>query len=195
MEFSDLVRMRRSVRRYDDRPVPMQLLERICDAGRWAPSAMNMQPWEFIVVTDPVVKGQLGDSAGVMGMKWPHIKAAPAVIVLCAKNTSRFAHDDCLLAAENMLLQATEFGLGTCYIGGFSPERIRQLLSIPSGYVVPGMITVGYPAAETKPPEKRPLSELMHRNTFEGRGVGVTGYRRAWQTFVKLLKERFRGGT
>lgn len=190
MEFSELVKTRRSVRRYLDQPVPDQLIEQICEAGRWAPSAMNMQPWEFIVISDPVVKRQLGSNAGVMGVKWPQITQAPTVIVICARKTSEFARDDCLLAAENMMLQATDLGLGTCYIGGFSGERVRQLLQIPRGYAVPAIITVGYPQGSAPVPEKRPLAELVHRNTFQGRGVGLTGHRRAWRLLVKLLAER-----
>jgi nitroreductase len=190
MEFAALVKQRRSIRRYLDRPISHDLIEQICEAGRWAPSALNMQPWEFVVVTDPEVKRQLSSNAGVMGVKWPHISSAPVVIVICARKTSRFARDDCLLAAQNMMLQAADLGLGTCYIGGFSGERVRQLLQIPSGYTVPTIITVGHPHGQPPVPQKRPLSELLHQDTFEGRGVGLTGYRRALSMLGRLLTER-----
>ncbi|MFO7945369.1 MAG: nitroreductase family protein [Armatimonadota bacterium] len=190
MEFAELVKTRRSVRKYTDEPVSDEHLTEICEAGRWAPSALNMQPWEFIVVTDTDVRGKIADNARAVGVSWPQIRQAAAVIVLCARKTSEYARDDCLLAAQNMMLQATDLGLGTCYIGGFSPERIRQLLSIPKGYIVPGMITVGHPEKEPDPPEKRELQEIVHHDTFEGRGVGLTGYRRALALLWKFITGR-----
>jgi nitroreductase len=138
----------------------------------------------------PDVKKALADNAKAAGVSWPQIRQAHAVIVLCAKDMSQYARDDCLLAAENMMLQATALGLGTCYIGGFSAERMRQLLSIPNGSIVPGMITVGQPDHVPEAPEKRDLDEIVHRDTFEGRGVGLTGYRRALSVFWKLITGR-----
>ncbi len=192
MEFAELVRTRRSVRRYLDKAVSEDMLTTICDAGRWAPSAINMQPWEFIVVTDPEKKTQIGDRAGVAGMKWPHIHAAPALIVLCARKTSQYARDDLMMAAENMMLQAHALGLGTCYIGGFSAGPLRPLLNIPAGLIVPGILTVGYADGEPPMPEKRPLDELIHKDTFHGSGMDFVGsYGRGWRTLIKLIRMRF----
>ncbi len=188
MDFSQLVKQRRSVRHYEIRAVEGSLLRQLVEAARWAPSALNMQPWEFILVTDPEIKRQLGDTAAILGIKWPHVKAAPAVIVICARKTSTYARDDCLLAAQNIMLQATDLGLGTCYVGGFSQDAVRALLSIPEGYIVPGLITVGYPANVPPAPDKRPLTEIAHTDTFDGRGVGLSAYRRAWQAFWKILR-------
>jgi len=188
MDFSQLVKQRRSVRHYEIRPVEESLLRQLVEAARWAPSALNMQPWEFIIVTDPEIKRQLGDTAAILGIKWPHVKAAPAAIVICARKTSAYARDDCLLAAQNIMLRATDLGLGTCYVGGFSQEAVRVLLSIPEGYIVPGLVTVGYAANVPPAPDKRPLDEIMHTNTFGGRGVGLSAYKRAWQAFWKILR-------
>lgn len=194
MDFSELVKQRRSVRHYESRPVEEELLLGVCEAARWAPSALNMQPWEFVIVTDPEVRRRLGDTAAILGIKWPHLKAAPAVIVICARKTSGYARDDCLLAAQNIMLQATDLGLGTCYIGGFSQEAVRVLLSIPPGYIVPGMVTVGYPANVPPAPEKRPLTEIVHTDTFGGRGVGLSGYRRALRAFWSILRGKAAAG-
>ncbi len=190
MDFSELVKQRRSIRHYESRPVEEELLLGLCEAARWAPSALNMQPWEFIIVTDPEIRQQLGDTAAILGIKWPHLKTAPAAIVICARKTSTYARDDCLLAAQNMMLQATDLGLGTCYVGGFASDAVRELLSIPAGYIVPGIVTVGYPAGTPPAPEKRALTEMVHCNTFEGRGLSLSGYGRAWRTFWKILGGR-----
>jgi len=169
MSFLDLARTRRSVRQYRPDPVPDELLQQVLEAGRWAPSAVNSQPWEFIVVTDPDVKQALYDLAGVLGLKWKQLLAAPVVIVVCARRLTPYSRDDCIFAGQNMLLCAADLELGTCWIGGFSERKLKRLLSVPEGYLLPGMLTLGYPAHEPKPPPRRDLSEIVHHDTFGGR--------------------------
>lgn len=188
MSFLDLARRRRSVRRYRPDPVPDELVAQILEAGRWSPSAVNSQPWEFIVVRDPQVKQALYDLAGVAGLKWKHLLTAPLVIVITARKLTPYSRDDCLLAAQNMMLCATDLGLGTCYIGGFSEQTIRQLLSIPEGYLLPGMVTVGYAEEEPKAPPRRELAAMVHHDTYQSRGLDLSHVSRIGRLIVKLFR-------
>jgi len=188
MSFLDLAHSRRSVRQYRPDPVPDDLLMQVLEAGRWAPSAVNSQPWEFIVVTDPAVKQALYDLAGVLGLKWRQLLTAPVVIVICARRLTPYARDDCIFAGQNMLLAAADLGLGTCWIGGFSERQLKRLLSIPSGYLLPGMLTLGYPAHEPPAPPRRELAELIHDNTFVSRGLDLSFVRRIGGLVKKLWR-------
>ncbi|MGE5531254.1 MAG: nitroreductase family protein [Bacteroidota bacterium] len=188
MSFLDLARSRRSVRQYQPTPIPDDLLQQVLEAGRWAPSAVNSQPWEFIVITDPQVKQAVYDLAGVLGLKWKQLLSAPVVIVICARKLTGYSRDDCIFAAENMLLCAADLGLGTCWVGGFSEDKLKRLLSIPQGYILPGMLTIGYPASEPSAPARRELAAMVHHDTFENRGLDLSHVRRIGHLISKLLR-------
>jgi nitroreductase len=190
--FADLARRRRSVRAYRPDPVPDELLEVVLEAARWAPSAVNTQPWEFIVVTNPELKAAAGRQARYFGVGWPHIHQAPALIAVCGRQMTPFSRDDCIFAAANLMLAATDMGLGTCWIGGFTEATIRELLGIPEGYVLPGFCTLGYPAGETPAPPKRPLSEMVHRDGFGGRHGSLGRWWGPLEVVGRLLRLQIR---
>jgi len=189
MPFLDLARSRRSVRQYRPEAVPPELLDQVLEAGRWAPSAVNTQPWEFLVVTDAEVKQKLYELTGAMGLKWKHLLTAPVVIVICGRKLTRWSRDDCIFAAQNMMLCAADLGLATCWIGGFNEEKVRRLLSIPERFHLPGMMTLGYPEGETKAPPRRPLADMVHQNTYQGRGLDLSHLGRVWHIVKKLLRQ------
>ena len=161
------------------------------EAARWAPSAVNTQPWEFILVTDPAVKEAVGRQARYFGVGWPHIHTAPALIVVCARKATPFARDDCIFAGANLMLAAADHGLGTCWIGGFKEETIKRLLAVPDSYILPGFCTVGYPAEPTHPPPKRPLEQMIHQDTFEGRRTGLKDLKGPLEVLGRLLRMQF----
>lgn len=190
--FLELARARRSVREYRPDPIPDDLLMEVVEAARWAPSAVNTQPWEFIIVTDPEVKAAVGNHARYFGMGWPHIHAAPALIIVCAGNATAFSRDDCIFAGANLMLAAADRGLATCWIGGFKEKVIKDLLSVPKHYILPGFCTIGYPAGETEAPPKRPLEEMAHRDTFEGGRGGLRNLRGPLEVIGRILRLQFR---
>lgn len=189
--FLELARRRRSVRAYRADPVPGELIEQVLEAGRWAPSAVNIQPWEFIVVTDPALKAAVGRQARYFGVGWPHIHQAPVLIAVCGRQLTQFTRDDCIFAAANLMLAATDLGLGTCWIGGFTEATLKELLSIPDGYVLPGFCTLGYPAGETPAPPKRALRELVHYDGFQGRHGSVGRWWGPLEVVGRLLRLQF----
>lgn len=162
------IRIRRSVRQYRADPVPRELILRILDSARWAPSAMNRQPWHFVVVTQPERRTALAQSTRILGVVPPHVAQAPVLIALCGdeRRTSWYVHD-CCLASQNLMLAAKALGLGTCWIGAFDEEQAAEVLGLPKGVRVVGLITLGYPVhVEQRPTPRLPLEQVVHWEGF-----------------------------
>lgn len=165
-----LLKGRRSIRQYADQPVPDDLLNDVLEAGRWAPSASNRQPWDFIVVRDPEVRAAVAEHAAYFFIKWAHVEDAPVIIALCgdARNPvyRQFLHEDIGLAGSQMMLQAAALGLGTCWVGGLDRDAIGQVLKVPDHVEVIGLLTVGFPAEAPEPPTRKPLAEIVHYDVY-----------------------------
>jgi len=142
MDVFEAVQLRRSVRAYESTPVPKEKLEKILEAARLAPSANNIQPWHFIVVTDPEKRAKLA-KAPFAGF----LKEAPVVIVGCGdrKASPKWFMVDVAIAMQNMVLTATSEGLGTCWVGSFNEDQVRGMLKIPENYRVVALLALGYP--------------------------------------------------
>lgn len=169
-ETMALLQTRRSIRKYRSDPVPDELLQQVLEAGQWAPSASHRQPWAFVVVRDPEMRRQVAERAAYHFLRWDHVKEAPVLIVLCGDRSSpiyrRFLHEDIGLAGGQMMLQAHALGLGTCWIGGFAPRALARTLHVPSGWEVIGLLTLGFPAQQRRPPKRKPLTDIVHYDRF-----------------------------
>ncbi len=141
MDVFEAVQERKSIRAYQDTPVPREKLERILEAGRLAPSAANVEPWHFIVVTDKEKRKAL--SKGVFAK---FLAQAPLVIVVCGdkKASPDWYAIDAALALENMVLAAVSEGLGTCCVGSFTEADVKKTLKVPENLEVLVMLAVGY---------------------------------------------------
>ncbi len=166
MEFYEAVRRRVSVRAYRPDPVPEEVLNRILEAGRLAPSAKNYQPWKFIVIRDEKVKEELVPACRNQAF----IAQAPVIICGCAlldqawKGMGGYwsaAEVDVTIALEHIILAAAAEGLGTCWIGAFKEEDVRRVLGIPEGVKPVALTPVGYPSQETTPRPRKSLSEIV----------------------------------
>jgi len=154
---------RRSVRKYKPDPVPRELLEKMVDAGRLAPTARNVQPWEFIVVTEPQRRRRLAEICEY----GKFIADAPACIVVLSKRTKYYLEDGSA-ATTNILNAAAALGLGSCWVAGDKKPYTAQIVSAgeaPADMMVVSLIAVGY-AAEVPSPPKRPLNEVLHWERF-----------------------------
>jgi nitroreductase len=168
MDCFEAILKRRSVRRFSDEEVSRERIERLIDAGRWAPSAGNLQARDFIVVTNKVVKQKLARAA----LSQMFVAEAPVVIVVCANvpYSSRiyrgrgefYAICDACAAVMNILLAAETLGLGACWIGAFDEEEVARLLQIPSEVRPVAIIPVGYPAESPSPPERLSVKRVVH---------------------------------
>ena len=163
MDVRECLKTRRSIRAYQDKPVPKEIIADIIDCARMSPSAINIQPWEFIVVTNPETRKKIADLTDY----GKFIATAPVCIAVFCKDTKYYLEDGCI-ASMAILLAAWSYGLGTCWVAGDKKhyaEPIRQLLGVPEGYKLVSLIAMGYPA-EQPTKEKRPLNEVLHWERF-----------------------------
>jgi nitroreductase len=170
---------RRSIRKYEETPVPEDKLNRILEAVQWAPSWTNCQPWELVVVRDPEIKSRLQET---VAPKNPAIKAvgnAPVVIAVCGRTGVSGFYDgkastkfgdwflfDLGIATQNLCLAAHEAGLGTVIVGLLDHDAAARVLSPPAGTEVVALIPLGVPAKISKAPARREISEFTHPDRF-----------------------------
>lgn len=176
MTFMDLVTARQSVRHYKpEQRIPRETLERCLEAARLAPSACNSQPWSFVVVEDPKQVRELALAACTRppyGMNKFAADASALVAVvtekmkLAARLGSQFrgvqySLVDVGIACEHLLLQATEEGLGSCWLGWFDERAVKRQLNIPRTSKVDLLLCLGYPVdADVRPKNRRPLDTI-----------------------------------
>src|SRR5574340_646372 len=168
MELMEVIRGRRSVRKYRPDPVPQAKLDAVLEAARLAPSWANGQCWTFIVVTDPKVKQELAKA----GNEW--IEQAPAIVAACAdpkgsgtKGDQSYYLLDIGIAMEHLVLAAAEQGLGTCWIGWFDEKKARQALGVPDGIRVVATTPLGFPDEQPDPRPRKPMSEIVRENRWK----------------------------
>jgi len=171
MDFYDVIRQRKSVRKYKSDPIPDEVLNRILEAGRIAPSAKNIQPWHFIVIKDPVIKERIAEaSRGQLFM-------ADADVILCGCALEDIAWGrmggymssfavDLTIAMDHMILAATNEGLGTCWIGAFDEKAAKEILGVPENVRIVALTPVGYPAEEPKDRGRKKLKEIMSYDKY-----------------------------
>jgi len=158
----EVILSRRSIRRYKRKPVPEDVMLKILEAGRMAPSANNRQPWRFIVVTDEKLKPLLS---------WDRfIRDAAFVVVGCGyrgdEHSRKWSTIDTTIALQNMVLAAWSMGVGSCWIGDFDEAKVKSLLDIPEDWKVVCLVSFGYPEDMPSPPRKKSLSEVVSYNKF-----------------------------
>jgi len=161
----EVLKTRRSVRQYLNQPVEKEQIETIIDCARLAPTAINIQPWEFIVLTDTKIKKAVAEATDY----GKFIQNAPVAIIVICKNVKYFLEDGCS-ATTNIVNAAHALGLGTCWIAGDKKpyaEKILELIKAPKEYRLVSLISLGYPL-ETIPDKqtKKPLSEVIHWESF-----------------------------
>ena len=178
-EALDLITSRQSDRKYGDKPVEKEKLDRIVEAGRMAPSACNAQPWKFIVVTDRKLVLRIAEaaSAKLIGMN-SFVAQAPVVLVIVREKPNMsskvgatiknkdYSLIDIGIATENICLQAKAEGIGSCIIGWFDERLLRKLLVIPKSKRVELIITLGYSLSEQREKRRKPAAETVSYNKY-----------------------------
>jgi nitroreductase len=182
--FLDLARNRRSIRKYTSENIASEDVAKILEAGRLAPSGNNAQPWRFIVVRDEGVKRRLSEVAG----KYKFIIEAPVVIAVVAdprakmKSVSDKAYApsaseppveavikavrDTTIAADHIVMAATDLGLGTCWVAKFEQEDIKPVLDVPEACYVTALITVGHSAERPDTTPRYALHEIVFEENY-----------------------------
>ena len=172
MELSEALEKRRSIRSFSSRPVSEDQLLALAQAGRLAPSASNLQSWQFFFLTDPeLVKKVDLFSPGLSGHP-------PVILVICSDmgyakvhgspNSERYGCImDAAMAAENIMLKALDLGLGSCAVKSYNDAAVRKLLKLPEDYRIEILISLGYPEGEVRLRRLRPMEELLHFNAWQ----------------------------
>ena len=159
-ETLQAIRQRRSVRRFTDEPLARQHVETILDAGRWAPSGKNTQPWRFVVVESLDKREELASLASQGGM----VAAAPVTLaVLLDRNAGYDATKDVQgigAAIENILLAVHALGLGACWLGKTRDVEIEALVEVKDSEELMALIPIGHPAGQPGEPPRQPLREI-----------------------------------
>jgi nitroreductase len=162
MDIFETIKKRRSVREFTGESIPKEALRKIVEAGHWAPSGYNRQPWDFIVVTDSDMINKLKIAA-----KWMD-KAAAIIAVVLDPTQSKFWLEDGSAAIQNMLLASTALGYGSCWLQGYTEpreEEFKELLKVPKGKRLLTLIPIGVPTSWPVQ-EKKPLNEVLHWEEF-----------------------------
>jgi len=170
MDFTKVIESRKSIRKYDPaKKVPEDMLKRVLDAFRLAPSACNIQPCELVVVTD---KGTIEKLGAAYPRDW--FKEAPAIIVGCVtpakawkrKDGASYAEVDLAIAFDHLILAAQNEGLGTCWIGAFDEKIVKEVLGIPKDVKVVAMTPLGFAAEAPAARGRKSLEEMVRRNKW-----------------------------
>ena len=171
MTVLDVIRERGSVRRYEDRSIPEDVLGQVLEAARLAQSAANRQPWEFVVIQKRDMKKKL---ASVSEM----FVGEAAVAIVCVAHPENCGHVgsldsflvDVAIAVENMALVSWELGLGSCWIGAYDEDKVKQLLEIPESLRVVSLLSLGYPAekpaSQAIRQRRKPLAQIIHYERY-----------------------------
>jgi len=160
MQTLQAIKKRRSVRIFDAKPVPRNLLEELIDCARLAPTARNVQPWEFVIVTKKETLKNLGSQAE----NGSFIKDSNCCIAVFCQDTKYYLEDGSA-ATENILIAASSLGLAGCWVAGDKKpycDKVKELLGVPFDFKLVSLIPLGYSDAEPNLPSKRPLKEVLH---------------------------------
>lgn len=166
-DLIEAIQERRSVRSFEDTPVPDATIGRLLESARLAPSAGNLEPWKFIVVKRDELKKKLAQAA--YGQNF--LSYAPVCIVVCAepnrsairygyRGSELYCLQDTAAATQNILLAATGCGLGSCWVGSFDEEAVRECLNLDNHFRPVAIIPIGYPQEEAAEIPRRPMDEI-----------------------------------
>jgi len=181
MGFQELIKQRQSVRKYSEKKVEREKIEKLINAIHLAPSACNSQPWKLIIVDEPELKNKVAKATFNKAISFNKFaEQAPVIAVLVIEKAKPIAQIggliknqeypeyDIGIGAAHFCLQAAELELGTCMIGWFNEKKIQELLNIPKKRKIGLVITLGYPSEDNKLRKKirKPVDEICGFNSY-----------------------------
>jgi nitroreductase len=178
-DLMNAIQQRRSIRRYQERDIPDDILTKLLEAARWAPSWANTQCWNFVVVKDNETKRKIQETVSPRNPSSKAIVNAPVLLVVCGQlKRSGYYNDqyptkfgdwfmyDLGLATQNLCLAAHDSGLGTVIVGLFEHDKVGEIIKMPPEHEVLVLIPVGYPDHDPSPPKRRELDEFVFNDSF-----------------------------
>jgi len=164
MQTQQTLKSRRSIRSFNSQPLSSSTIEELIDCARFAPTARNIQPWEFVVVT----KKSTLEALGAFIENGRFISQSRCSIAIFCQDTKYYLEDGCA-ATQNILIAATELGLGSCWVAGDKKEyapKVKELLSVPENFKLVSLIALGYSDSPTPIVPKRSVKEVLHWEKF-----------------------------
>ncbi|MFP4111459.1 MAG: nitroreductase family protein [Candidatus Woesearchaeota archaeon] len=192
MDVLNAIKNRRSIRKYKDTDVPLDLIGAVIEAAQYAPSSGDLQSWKFVIVKEKGQKEAIAESCSEQ--YW--VAEAPAIIVVVAdedKNSKfygirgekLYSIQNCAAAIENLMLAAEELELGTCWVGAFDERRISSICSIPESARAQAIITLGFPDEIPKKKQIQPLERVIGLGRY-GNPIGDTAaWRWDWSSIIE----------
>ncbi len=178
-DLMDIIKGRRSIRVYEDKDVPEDILIQVLESIRWAPSWANTQCWEVVVVKDPAKKEALQEALPKTNPARKAMAQAPVILALCGKlKVSGYYKDqittklgdwfmfDLGIATQNICLTAHDLGMGTVVVGLLDHNKVQEALKVPDGYEPVALIPLGYPAKVSSAPKRRELNDFVRYESF-----------------------------
>jgi nitroreductase len=170
MKLLNTIRTRRSIKKFLDKEVPDEIIKKIIDSARYAPSSQNSQPWEFVIIKNKETKRKLAELKGKENEEC--ILESKFIVAVCVdkKRSERRWIEDGVCAVTNILLTAHDLGLGAVYVTGYSisnpeiTEQIKKILKLPESVIPVVLIPIGYPDPSEKIEKKqlRRIDEMIH---------------------------------
>jgi len=166
-----LIETRRSIRSYKDQEIEEDKLNYVLQAFRKAPSAKNLQPWKLVVIKNKKILTDIAIACN----NQTFMEEAPVIIAACAKEEEAYGSMggymssypiDIAIALEHLILAATEKGLGTCWIGAFKEQLVKDILGVPENVRVVALTPLGYPAREASTRGRKPLTEIISYDKY-----------------------------
>ncbi len=168
MDVFTAIEQRRSIRKYSNKPVEEEKLQKVLEAARLSPSAKNEQNWKFIVVRDDKVREELTKAIGQ-----PFVGGAPIILVCCGTEPNSIMKGgqprytiDLSIATAYMILKAYEEGLGTCWLGSYDERAVKKVLEVPDEVRVVSITPLGYPDESPAPRPRKPIDEIVSYDKF-----------------------------
>lgn len=178
-QFLEGLKARRSVRKFQDKPVSQETLQTLMEAVQWSPSWANTQCWEVVVVKDPALREQLQATLAKGNPATKTVVSAPLLLVLCAKKNSSGYYNgqvttkygdwmlyDLGIATQSLCLTAHSLGLGSVVVGLFDHDAAAKVVGLPEGYELVSMLPMGYPDQAPKAPPRKEISQFVHYDRF-----------------------------
>lgn len=178
-DLMSIIKGRRSIRRFENKPIPENDLQQILEAVQWSPSWANTQCWEVIVVKGREMKERLNEALSATNPAKKGLPDAPVVLALCAKVKSSGYYKgqadtilgdwlmfDLGIATQSICLAAYNLGLGTVIVGSIDHNKAKEVLGVGEGYELVALIPMGYPAKVSAAPKRREIGEFAHYENF-----------------------------
>lgn len=168
-DILEIIKSRRSIRNYKKEKIKDEDILKILEAGRWAPSASNNQPWRFIVVKDQELIKKIGDACKILTIN-SFVETSPLVVIIYSEKKHKWVDLDCGMCAQNMMLEAHSLGIGSCFIGGYRENKIKKIVNLSDEFNVIGLITFGYSESGKNFSERLNIEDLIMYDYYKKEG-------------------------